>query len=121
MPPLLWILLALPPASVVVVILVRRSKSLGGLTPALLLSGLTGAILTSLFAFMSSTMPIAPYETSQASWTPILGGLLAALCVGFGVGALLAAAFGVPYWYISGRARAARTSVASPLGDDEQA
>lgn len=117
MPLILWILLALPPAALLIIFLLRRSKSLADLSPALLLSGLTGALLTAVFAFMSSTVPIAPYELPSNSWSPILGGLLVAMYVGFGLGVLLAAAMGVPYWYVSGRAKPTRPSAASHEDD----
>lgn len=110
MPPIILILLALPIAATVLLFYFRRSRSLSGLVPALVLSGITGAVLTAFFAFSISTVPIAPYETGPGAWTPIVGQLFLALYLGLGIGVLIAAAVGVPYWFLSGRAQASRGS-----------
>jgi hypothetical protein len=104
MQPIILVLLALPLAAGLLLWSLRRSKSLSSLVPALTLSGLTGAILTSCFAFTSTTVPIPPYETGPGAWGPLIGQLLLALIIGFGIGVLVAAVAGIPYWYFSGRA-----------------
>jgi hypothetical protein len=72
-------------------------------------------VLTAFFAFSLSTVPIAPYETGgPGPWPPIIGQLLLALYLGFGIGVLIAAAVGVPYWFISGRVQASRGSAPGP-------
>jgi len=57
----------------------------------LVLSGGAGALLTALFVFMRSTVPIAPYELSRDAWYPIYGQCLLSLYVGFGLGVVMAA------------------------------
>ena len=114
MPPIILILLALPIAAVILLFSFHRYTSLSGLVPALVLSGISAAVLTAFFAFSVSTVPIAPYETSSGSWAPLAGQMLLALYVGFGIGALIAAAVGVPYWYLSGRAQSSRGSPTAP-------
>ena len=105
MPTVILVLLALPIIASGLILLVRRSRSLTGLAPALVLSGVTGSVLTALFAFSSSTVPIGPHESGPSAWSPVIGGSLLSLYVGFGLGALVAAAVGIPYWYFSGRSR----------------
>jgi hypothetical protein len=105
LPPIILILLALPVAAVLLVVLFHRSRTLATLVPALVLSGITGALLTAVFAFMLSTVPIAPYKLSSSAWIPILSQCLLSVYIGFGIGVLLAAFIGTPYWYIARRAR----------------
>lgn len=114
MHPIILILLALPVAAALLLFSFRRSRSLSGLVPVLVLSGITGAVLTAFIAFSLSTVPIAPYELGPSSWGPIVGQLLLAIYLGFGIGALIAAAVGVPYWHISGRAQTNRGSPTAP-------
>jgi len=99
------ILVAIPVAAILILFFLRRSSTWSALVPALTLSGITGSILTACCTFLSSTIPIAPYETGPGTWTQVLIGLLLALSVGFGLGVLMAAIVGVPYWHISGRAK----------------
>ena len=105
MPTIIIVLLALPIIALGLILVVRRSRALSGLAPGLVLSGVTGSVLTALFAFSASTVPIGPYESGPTAWSPVVGGLLLALYVGFGMGALVAALAGIPYWYLSGRGR----------------
>ena len=112
MPSIIVILLALPLAAVVLLIFLRRSSTFSTLVPALILSGITGAVLTSCFAFLASTIPIAPYEAGPLSWGPILGQLLLSLLIGFAMGTLVSAGISLPYWLISGRGRTRRDGAA---------
>jgi hypothetical protein len=64
------------------------------LAPAILLSGVTTALLAACFGFTQSTMPIRPYES--ATWTDLARPVLASLYVGFGLGAVLSTLLGVP-------------------------
>jgi hypothetical protein len=104
LPPIILILLGLPIAALLLIGLYHRSQTLAPLVPALVLSGITGALLTAVFAFMLSTVPIAPYQLSLSAWSPIVMQALLSIYIGFGIGVLLAAVVGTPYWYISGRA-----------------
>ena len=97
MHPIILALLAVPLVAAGVLILVHRSARLARLVPALVLSGTTGAILTAFFAFSALSVPIAPYELGPGAWLPVLGQVLLALYVGFGIGVLIAAAIGIPY------------------------
>jgi len=112
--PILLILFALPIVAAGLILSVRRFPSTSGLVPALVLSGLTGAILTTVFAFAFSTVPIAPYELGPHAWGPMLGQVLISIYVGFGLGAMIAAAVGVPIFLIAGRRRTGRAKHASP-------
>jgi len=112
--PILLILFALPIVAAGVILSARHFPYTSGLVPALLLSGLTGAILTTFFASAFSTAPIAPYELGPYAWGPMLGQVLISIYVGFGLGAMIAAAVGVPVFLIAGRRRAGRAKHASP-------
>lgn len=96
MPAVLIALLVQPVLAVAVILILRRSQVTARLIPALLLSGLAVAILVALFAFMRSTIPIAPYELSDDAWNPIYGQTLLSLYIGFGLGVNLSALIGVP-------------------------
>ena len=102
------VLLALPVLAIAILLLIRRSPSLRALAPAILLCGVTTALLAACFGFTQSTMPIRPYES--ATWTDIALPLLASLYVGFGLGAVLSALLGVPAAALVGwfRRRSAR-------------
>jgi hypothetical protein len=97
MPPIIVALLLVPLLAAGILILVHRSAQLTRLVPALVLSGITGAILTAFFAFSTLSVPIAPYELGRGAWLPVLGQVALALYVGFGIGILIAAAVGIPY------------------------
>ena len=112
--PILLILFALPIVAAGLILSARHFPYTSGLVPALLLSGLTGAILTTFFAFALSTAPIAPYELGPYAWGPMLGQVLISIYVGFGMGAMIAATVGIPYFLIAGRRRARGGKHASP-------
>ena len=111
---ILLILFVLPLVAAGLILSARRFPSTAGLVPALMLSGLTGAILTTFFAFAFSTAPIAPYELGPHAWGPMLGQVLLSIYVGFGLGAMIAAAVGVPVFLIASRRRAGLGKHASP-------
>jgi hypothetical protein len=90
----LGVLLALPVLAIGILLLIRRSPSLRALAPAILLSGVTTAVLAACFGFTQSTMPIRPYES--APWIDLALPLLSSGYVGFGVGAVLSGLLGVP-------------------------
>lgn len=103
MPTIVIILLAQPVVATMLLVLLHRSRSLASLVPALVLSGISCALLTPALAFMTSTAPIAPYEDTSSYWIPFLWQTLLSMYVGFGLGAFISATIGVPYWYFSGR------------------
>lgn len=107
MPAIVVVLLLLPLVTAVGIVAASRSRRFGHLVQALVLSGVTGALLTAFFAFSLSTVPIAPYELSEGAWLPILGQLLLAMYVGFGLGVAIAAVIAVPFAYLRGRNRTA--------------
>jgi hypothetical protein len=87
---------ALPLVGIGILLIARRSKTIPNLAFALLLSGITGAILTAVLVFILSPMPIAPYELPQSSWYPVLGACLFGLYVGFGIGVVISAIIASP-------------------------
>jgi hypothetical protein len=97
MHPIVISLLILPLIAVGVLIMLRRSRALRSLVPALTLSGATGALITAFFAFTNTSVPIAPYELGEGAWLPVIGQVLLALYLGFGIGVIIAALMGVPY------------------------
>jgi uncharacterized membrane protein len=103
MHPVLIVLLVLPLLAVAVLIMVRRSKALSPIVPAMTLSGATGAIITAFFAFTSASVPLAPYELRQGAWLPVAGQVLLALYLGFGIGVIIAALMGLPYQFFANR------------------
>jgi hypothetical protein len=103
MHPVVIALLILPLIAVGILLMVRRSKALSPLVPALALSGATGAFITAFFAFTTATVPIAPYELKQGAWLPVMGQILLALYLGFGIGVIIAALMGLPYQFFANR------------------
>jgi hypothetical protein len=97
MHPVVISLLILPLIAVGVLIMLRRSRALRPLVPALTLSGATGAIITAFFAFTNASVPVAPHELGQGAWLPVTGLVLLALYLGFGIGVAIAALMGLPY------------------------
>jgi hypothetical protein len=103
MHPVLIALLILPLIAVGILLMVRRSKALSPLVPALTLSGATGALITAFFAFTNMSVPLAPYELGQGAWLPVIGQVLLALYLGFGIGVTIAALMGLPYQFFVNR------------------
>ena len=101
MPSLIVVLLALPLAAIALLVIVRRYALGPGVALALISSGITGATLSAFFAFSSSSVPIPPFETAEDAWLPILGGVLMALYVGFGLGTGIGALVALPYILIA--------------------
>ena len=89
--PLLIILFTLPLAAVGLIFAAKRSKYMPRLDRGPVWSGIGGAVLTALFVYMKSTVPISPYELSQNAWYPIYGQCLLSLYVGFGLGVIVGA------------------------------
>ena len=96
MPAIISALLVQPLLAIAAILISRHILAISQLTSTLILSGAAGAILVALFAFMRSTVPIAPYALNDDAWTPIYGQTLLSLYIGFGLGANLAALIGVP-------------------------
>jgi hypothetical protein len=105
MHPVLIVLLILPLLAVGILLIVRRSRSLSQLVPALVLSGIATALTTALLAFTTSTVPIAAFARGPGAWFPLVGETLMALYIGFGIGAVIAELIGVPYQLIANRTR----------------
>jgi hypothetical protein len=105
MHPVVIVLLVLPLVAVGTLLIVRRSKILAPLVPALVLSGIATALTTAFLAFTSGSVPITPFESGPGGWLPIVGDVLLALYVGFGVGVTIATLIGVPYQLLAGRKR----------------
>jgi hypothetical protein len=105
MPTIIIALLVQPLLAVVVIVILRRSQVTTRLVPTLVLSGVAGAMLVALFAFMRSTVPIAPYELSHDAWNPIYRQTLLSLYVGFGLGVNLAAFIGIPFVFYQPRGK----------------
>ena len=103
MQPLILGLLILPIPALGLVVAARRRKSMPHLSRNLFLSGAAGAILSALVVFMTSTVPIAPYETGPDAWDPVLRQTLLSLYAGFGVGVLAGAALICPLMWIKAR------------------
>ena len=95
--PLLIILFILPLAAVGLIFAAKRWRSMPGLARGLVWSGIGGAVLTALFVYMRSTVPIAPYELSRTAWYPIYGQCLVSLYVGFGLGVIVGAVVASPF------------------------
>jgi flagellar biosynthesis component FlhA len=94
-------LLILPLIAVGILFIVRRSKALSPLVPALTLSGATGALITAFFAFTSTSVRLTPYELKQGAWLPVAGQVLLALYLGFGIGVIIAAMMGLPFQFFA--------------------
>jgi hypothetical protein len=105
MSPIIVALLAISLLAALLLWLLHRSERWSGLIPALALSGITGAVLTSCYVLTTATAPIAPYEPRASAWLSLAGPLALGLCVGFGIGVFVGAAAGLPYWYLSGRSK----------------
>ncbi len=105
MRPIVIFFLVLPVLAVAILVVVKRSKTLSPLVPALVLSGIATALTAALLAFSSASVPIAPYETGQGEWVPVVAQILLALYVGFGLGVIIAALIGVPYRWLANRRR----------------
>lgn len=97
MPTVILALLIQPLVAVILFLILRRIQATSHLTSTLTICGFVGAVLVALFAFMRSTVPIAPYELSPGAWTPFYGQIIVSLYIGFGLGVNLAALIGVPY------------------------
>lgn len=105
MHPYLLALLIQPLLAGMIILLIRRVNTLAHLVPALVKSGLVGAILSAIYTFSSSTVPIAPYELHPGAWRPILLQSLASLYAGFGLGVILAALVAVPWTLLKNRGK----------------
>jgi len=105
MRPIVIFFLVLPVLAMAILVVVKRSKNLSPLVPALVLSGIATALTAALLAFSSASVPIAPYETGQGAWVPVVAQILLALYVGFGLGVIIATLFGVPYRWLANRRR----------------
>lgn len=93
-------LLILPIPALGLILAARRRRSMPHLSRNLVFSGAAGAILTALVVFMTSTVPIAPYESGADAWDPVLRQTLLSLYTGFGVGVLAGAALICPLMWI---------------------
>jgi hypothetical protein len=111
---LLGILFALPLLGAGAIFGVRRSVSLRHLASGILLSGVTGAILTACFGFTLTTPPIRLYEGHGGAWPALLQAMALFLYVGFGFGSVLASLLGIPVSLIASRARARRAKAEKP-------
>lgn len=118
--PLFILLFALPIAAIALILAARRWKSVPKLSLALVISGITGAILTALIVFISSTVPIAPYETSQNSWNPLFELCLLSLYAGFGLGVTVGTLLISPFIWIRARNEKSRQDRADPASFDRQ-
>jgi hypothetical protein len=105
MHPIILALLLQPLLGVSIILICRRIQATTHLTPALVISGITGAILVAIFTYTSSTIPIAPYELDDNAWYPIYGQVLLSLYIGFGLGTILATLIGVPYTLLKDRSK----------------
>lgn len=103
MHPIVIFLLVLPVLAVAILIGVKRSKNLSPLAPALVLSGMATALTTALLAFSSTSVPVAPYETGQGAWAPVVAQILLALYIGFGLEGIIATLIGAPYQWLASR------------------
>ncbi len=103
-------LLVQPLLAVGLILLVRRLHPTARLAPALVLCGITGAVLTALIVFMRSTVPIAPYEQRADPWMPLIEQSALSLYIGFGLGVIVSAVFAIPFALISNRGRNTPTS-----------
>ncbi len=106
MPSIVILFLIQPLFALGLVFLVRKSARFSPLLPALVLSGIATALTTAFFAFTSGSVPIAPYESARGAWLPIVGQVLLAAYVGFGIGVIIAALIGLPYQLLADRRRA---------------
>jgi len=104
--PIIIVLLVLPVLAAGILAAVRRSKALSQIMPALVLSGIATALTTAFLAFTNGSVSIAPYEAGPGVWLPVLGQILLALYVGFGIGVIIAALIGLPYHLLAHRKRA---------------
>ncbi len=93
------VLLALPLVGVGLIMAARHSQDMPKLFKGLVWSGIAAAVFTTLFVFMRSTVPIAPYEMGPGAWTPIYEQCLFSFYVGFGMGVVLAGIVISPYLY----------------------
>ena len=91
---------------VTIVVLVQRSSTMAHLVPWLVGTGIAGALLVSLYAFLNATVPIAPYETNSESWMLIYWNLLLFAFAGFGLGVMFFSIFALPFAYIGNRRKA---------------
>lgn len=98
--PLLLLLFALPIAAAGLILAARRWKFIPDLSRALVISGSAGAVFTALVVFISSTVPIAPYETGRNAWNPIVNQFLLSLYTGFGLGVTLGAPLIAPVLWL---------------------
>jgi len=89
----------LPLVGIGLILVARRSRVMPKLSRGLIGSGIAGAIFTTLFVFMRSTVPIAPYETGPGAWTPIYEQCLFSFYVGFGLGVVLSGIVASPFLF----------------------
>lgn len=95
--PILVILFILPIVAIGLVFAAKRSRYMPRLARTLVWFGFAGSILTALFVFLRSTVPIAPYELGREAWYPVYGNCLLSLYVGFGLGVIVGAAVMSPF------------------------
>jgi hypothetical protein len=105
MNPIILITLVLLFIAVGIIVLVQRSSTMANLVPWLVGAGIAGALLLSLYAFLNSAVPIAPYETGPGAWTPLFWDILMIAFAGFGLGVILLSLLALPYTYIKNRRR----------------
>jgi hypothetical protein len=89
--------------AIVIIVSVQRSSTMAHLVPWLVGTGIAGALLVSMFVFLNSTVPIAPYETGSGAWTPLYWNLLLFAFAGFGLGVMLISLFALTFAYIKNR------------------
>lgn len=92
----LLFIIAIPLAAAGVLIFVHRSSNFRKLFGWLIVAGIVCGIIAAFLTFSTATVPIAPYETGRGAWTPVITGVALASLAGFGLGVLVAAAFGIP-------------------------
>jgi hypothetical protein len=104
--PLVLIPFVLVIIAIVILVFAQRSSTMAPLVPWLVGAGIAGSLFVSMYVFINSTVPIAPYETGPGAWTPLIWDILLFAFAGFGLGVIVLSIFALPITYFRNRHKA---------------
>ena len=106
MNPLILIPFVLVFIAIAILVFAQRSPATAHLVPWMAGAGIAGSLFVSMYAFLNSTVPIAPYETGPGAWTPLIWDILLFAFAGFGLGVIVLSIFALPITYFRNRHKA---------------